>query len=180
MVGHEPLACQAGRVLEGLFYLGQVGDEDQGTLAHPPAGLAFLDLQARLLVCAAVESQTGAVFKHLQVRIEQENVSGVHFQLLQGMRQQDVESETQFQAAGDSAVDLTQGADLFQVLPGLLVQGGAVNGIGGDIGDGREQAHFILADGGAAADPQRADGLLLGDQRRPGCGVFASFQVGVE
>ncbi len=89
--------------------------------------------------------QTGDVDR-AQIRVEEQHAGGVHAQLRGDLIEDDAQSEPQIEAAGDGGVNGAQGGEALHVALGLFVQGGALDGVGGHVGNRREQAGLIGRD----------------------------------
>ncbi|OQA13792.1 MAG: hypothetical protein BWY63_03361 [Chloroflexi bacterium ADurb.Bin360] len=62
----------------------------------------------------------------------------------------------------------------------LLLQRGAMEGIGSDIGDGGEQTQIIVVEGAGAGNPQQARDMTFDDERCGSNGMTACEQIGTE
>lgn len=80
----------------------------------------------------------------------------------------DLEGGVEVEVGGDGEVNVVECGEVLEAALGFFVEGGAVDGVGGDFGEGGEQAQVGLGEGGLAQGEQDADGQVFGEEGESG------------
>jgi hypothetical protein len=143
---------------------------DGFVLQQGSGGYIFAHAKAGLLDEAAAEALTRGVFQFAGMGLVEQDGGRIYTQLGDGLGEQNVHGETQVQTCGQGIIDNAQSLQALQTLFGLFMQGNALNGAGGNIAQGGEQAKFGWCEGWLfAPDPQSANRILA---RNEGHGCY--------
>ena len=107
---------------------------------HPPlqsraTGIVGAHAHAVILECLGPKPFPARQFQNLHLRIEQQDIGSIYAQLTGDFTEQNAKRNVQVETAGNRLINSAEGGQTLQVLLGLLIQGHAMDRVGGDIGD---------------------------------------------
>ena len=164
----EVLVCRQREAAEVAARFAQVRAGNRAIFlgCAPRASLPKFDM--RLFDFASPETKSRRIVERVGYRIQHQDADGVHFEFISYVAQYDVEGDVQVEVGTDGHIDLVQGGQVTQLLFSLLVEHDAMNSIGGNVGDGIQEAQILIRDLDLTRDPQCANGLILSNERYGG------------